>query len=42
MLYVAIRGRWCHTIALNAHAQTEDKSEGSQDNFCEGLEQGLD
>jgi hypothetical protein len=42
MSYVAIRGRWYHTIALNAHAPTEDKSEDLEDNFCEGLGQILD
>jgi hypothetical protein len=25
MLYIILRGRWCHIIVLNVHAPTEDK-----------------
>jgi hypothetical protein len=26
MSYIILRGRWCHIIALNVHAPTEDKT----------------
>ena len=33
MSYIALRGRWCNIIGLNAHAQTEEKSDDSKDSF---------
>jgi hypothetical protein len=27
MLYIILRGRWCHIIVLNVHAPTEDQTE---------------
>jgi exonuclease III len=38
MLYVILRGLWCHISVLNIHAQTEDKTEDVKDNFYEELE----
>jgi hypothetical protein len=31
MLYIILRGRWCHVIVLNVHAQTEDKTDHVKD-----------
>jgi hypothetical protein len=33
-----LRGRWCHTIVLNANAPTEEKGEDSKNSFYEELE----
>jgi hypothetical protein len=33
MSYIILRGRWCHIIALNVHAPTEDKSDDVKDSF---------
>jgi hypothetical protein len=33
MLYIILRGRWCHIIVLNVHAPTEDKSHDVKDSF---------
>jgi hypothetical protein len=38
MLYIILRGRWCHIIVLNIHAPTEDKSDYVKDSFYEELE----
>jgi hypothetical protein len=37
-----LRGRWCNIIALNAHAQTEEKNDYLKDSFYEELEQVFD
>jgi hypothetical protein len=37
-----LRGRWCHTIVLNVHAPTEDKTEDVKDSFYEELEHVFD
>jgi len=31
MSYIALRGHWCNIIGLNAHAQTEEKSDDSKE-----------
>jgi hypothetical protein len=36
--YIILRGRWCHIIVLNVHAQTEDKTYDMKASFCEELE----
>jgi hypothetical protein len=38
MLYILLRGRWCHIIVLNAHAPIEDKTDDVKDSFYEELE----
>jgi hypothetical protein len=38
MSYIMLRGRWCHIIALNAHAPTEDETDDVKDSFYEELE----
>jgi exonuclease III len=38
MLYIILRGRWCHIIVLNIHAPTEDKIDDVKDSFYEELE----
>jgi hypothetical protein len=38
MSYIILRGRWCHTIVLNIHAPTEDKTDDVKDGFYEELE----
>jgi hypothetical protein len=30
MLYIILRGRWCHIIILNVHAPTEDKTDAAK------------
>jgi hypothetical protein len=42
MSYIILRGHWCHTIVLNIHAPTEDKSYDLKDSFCEELEHVFD
>jgi hypothetical protein len=42
MSYEVLRGRWCNSIVLNAHAPTEEKNDNSKDSFYEKLEQVLD
>jgi hypothetical protein len=42
MLYIILRGRWCHIIVLNVHAATEDKTYDVKDSFYEELESVLD
>ena len=37
--YVVLRGRQCHTVVLNMHAPTEEKSDASKDTSYEELEQ---
>jgi hypothetical protein len=37
MSYIIIRGWWCHIIALNIHAPTEDKTDDVKDSFYEEL-----
>jgi hypothetical protein len=39
MSYMALRGRWCNIIVLNARAPNEEKSDDSKDSFYEELEQ---
>jgi hypothetical protein len=36
---VVLRGHWCSIITWNVHAPSEEKSDGSKDNFYEELEQ---
>jgi hypothetical protein len=38
MSYVILRGCWCHIIALDLHAPTEDKTNDVKDKFYEELE----
>jgi hypothetical protein len=38
MLYIILRGRWCHIIILNVHAPTEDITDDVKDSFYEELE----
>jgi hypothetical protein len=38
MSYIILKGHWCHTIVLNVHAPTEDKTDGVKDSFYEELE----
>jgi hypothetical protein len=38
MSYEVLRGRWCNSIVLNAHALTEEKNDNSKDSFYEELE----
>jgi hypothetical protein len=38
MLYIILRGQWCHIIVLNVHAPTEDKTNDVKDSFYEELE----
>jgi hypothetical protein len=33
--YIVLRGRWCNSIILNAHAPTEEKGDDSKDSFYE-------
>jgi hypothetical protein len=33
MLYLILRGRWCHIVVLNVHAPTEDKTDEVKDSF---------
>jgi exonuclease III len=42
MSYIILRGRWCHIIALNVHAPTEDKTDDVKDSFYEELEHVFD
>jgi hypothetical protein len=37
MLYVILRGCWCHVIVLNLHAPTEDKTDDVKDGFYKEL-----
>jgi hypothetical protein len=37
-----LRGRWCHTIVLDLHAPTEDKTDDVKDSFYEELERVFD
>jgi hypothetical protein len=39
---MALRGRCCDIIVLNAQAQTEEKSDKSNHRFYEELEPGFD
>jgi hypothetical protein len=42
MSYIILRGRWCHTNALNVHAPTEDKTDDVKESFYEELERVFD
>jgi hypothetical protein len=42
MLYIILRGRWCHIIVLNVHVPTEDKTDEVNDSFYEELEHVFD
>jgi hypothetical protein len=42
MLYIILRGRWCHIIVLNVHAPTESKTDDVKDSFYEELESVFD
>jgi hypothetical protein len=37
--HVVLRSLWCDFIVINANAPSEEKSDGSEDSFCEELEQ---
>jgi len=39
MLYIVLRGHWCHIIVLNVHAPSKEKCDDSKDSFYEELEQ---
>ena len=39
MSYIFQRGRWCNIVVLNVRAPSEEKSDDSEDSFCEELEQ---
>jgi hypothetical protein len=38
MLYITLRGCWCHIIVLNVHAPTEDKTDDLKDSLYGELE----
>jgi endonuclease/exonuclease/phosphatase family metal-dependent hydrolase len=38
MSYIILRGYWCHIIALNIHAKTEDKTDDKKDTSYEEVE----
>jgi hypothetical protein len=38
MLYIILRGCWCHIIVLNIHAPTGDKTDGVKESFYQELE----
>jgi hypothetical protein len=42
MSYTILRGRWCHIIVPNVHAETEDKTDDVKDSFSEELEHVFD
>jgi hypothetical protein len=42
MSYTILRGNWCHIIALDVHAPTEDKIDDVKDKFYEELERVFD
>jgi exonuclease III len=42
MLYIILRGRWCHIIVRNVHAPTEAKTDDVKDSFYEELEHVFD
>jgi exonuclease III len=42
IMYIILRGRWCHIFVLNVHAPTEDKTDDVKDNFKEELERVFD
>jgi hypothetical protein len=42
MSYLILRGRWCHSIVLNVHAPTEDKTYDLEDSFYEELKRVFD
>jgi exonuclease III len=42
MSYIILRGRWCHTIVINVHAPTEEKTYDVKDSFYEELERVFD
>jgi hypothetical protein len=42
MLYIILRGHWCHIIVLNIHAPTEDKTADVKDSLCKELERAFD
>jgi hypothetical protein len=42
MLYITLRGHWCDIIVLHEHAQTDDKSHDTKDNFYVELEHVFD
>jgi hypothetical protein len=33
MLYIILRGRWCHIIVLNVRAPTKDKTDDAKNSF---------
>jgi hypothetical protein len=40
--YIILRSRWFHSIVLNVHAPTEDKTDDVKDSFHEELERIFD
>jgi len=42
MSYIVLRGRCYNTIVLNVYAPSEEKSDYSEDSFCEDIEQVFD
>jgi hypothetical protein len=37
MSYIILRGRWCHIIVLNVHAETEVKTDDVKDSVFEEI-----
>jgi hypothetical protein len=42
MLYIILRGCWCHVIVLKLHFTAEVKIDYLKDSFCEELEHVFD
>jgi hypothetical protein len=42
MSYIILRGRWFHTIVLNVHVPTEDKTNDVKDSLYEELQRIFD
>jgi hypothetical protein len=42
ILYIILKGRWCHINVLNVHAPTEDKTDDVKNSFYEELERVFD
>jgi endonuclease/exonuclease/phosphatase family metal-dependent hydrolase len=42
LIYIILRGPWCHIIALNVPAPTEDKTDDVKDSFYEELKRMFD
>ena len=40
--YIVLKASWCNIIALNVHAPSEEKCDGSKDTLCEEFGQVFD